>query len=116
MSIILYFNLKNIKIDFKKRNSNLIKNGKFSLLNTGNDKVFAYKIKDFEQELIVVGSLDEQNVQNVVVKSDYLKKDHVFSIINAKKHPKTEKGKLNIMLEPLELQVYLIGLAKYRAM
>ena len=114
-----YPNLKNqyLKaIDFKKRNSNLIKNGKFSLLNTGNDKVFAYKIKDFEQELIVVGSLDEQNVQNAVVKSDYLKKDHVFSIINAKKHPKTEKGKLNIMLEPLELQVYLIGLAKYRAM
>ena len=103
-------------INFKKRNSDLIKDGKFSLLNTNNDNVFAYKIKNFDRELIVVGSLDEKNSQKAEVKSDYLKKDYLFSIINAKEHAKTEKNKLKLNLEPLEIQVYLISLAKYRAM
>ena len=103
-------------IDFKKRNASLIKDGMFSLLKTNNDKVFGYKIKNFDRELIVIGSLDENNNQNVTVKSDYLKKDYLFSIINAKKQAKIEKNKITVSLEPLELQVYLISLAKYRAM
>ena len=103
-------------IDFKKRNADLIKDGKFTLLKTNNDKVFGYKIKNIDRELIVVGSLDENKIQNATVKSDYLKKDYLFSIINSKNHPKTEKNKINVSLEPLEIQVYLISLAKYRAM
>ena len=78
--------------------------------------VFGYKRKYIDRELIVVGSLDENNIQNATVKSDYLKKDYLFSIINSKNHPKTEKNKINVTLEPLEIQVYLVSLAKYRAM
>ena len=103
-------------IDFKKRNADLITNGEFSLLKTNNDKVFAYKIKNFDRELIVVGSLDENNNQKAIVKSDYLKKDYLFLAVNTKNQPKTEKNKIMLTLEPLELQVYLISLAKYRAM
>ncbi len=103
-------------IDFKKRNIDLIQKGKFELLKTNNESTFAYSITNFDRELIVVGSLDEKNNQKVSVKSKYLKKDYLFSLINAKKHPKTEKDVINAELEPLELQVYLISLAKFRAM
>ena len=103
-------------IDFKTRNADLIKNGTFSLLKTNNEKVFAYSIKNFDRELVVVGSLDEKATQKVTVKSDYLKKDYLFTLVNSKQHPKTEKNSISVVLEPLEIQVYLISLSKYRAM
>jgi len=103
-------------IDFKNRHCDLIKNGKFSLLKTENENVFAYSIVNFDRELIVVGSLDEKNSQKANLKSKYINKDSVFQILNAKEHPKSNKNILSVTLEPLEIQVYLIGLAKYRAM
>lgn len=103
-------------LDFKERNSDLIKNGKFSLLKTNNDKVFAYSIINEDRELIVVGSLDENSSIKTEVTSKYLKKDHVFLSLNAKNIAKTEKNKMTLNLEPLEIQVYLISLASLRAM
>ena len=103
-------------IDFKDRHGDLIKNGNFKLLKTNNEKVFAYSITNFDRELIVVGSLDENEVQNVSVQSKYLKKENLFSLINAKARPKMQDDIISVSLEPLEIQVYLLGLAKYRAM
>lgn len=103
-------------IDFKQRNLDLIQQGKFELLKTNNENVFAYSITNQDRELIVVGSLDEKNNQKVSVKSRYLKKDYLFSLVNSKKHPKIERDIINTELEPLELQVYMISLSKYRAM
>lgn len=102
-------------IDFRKRNQDLIQNGKFSLLKTGNEKVFAYSIIDKDQELIVIGSLDEKNEQKASVKSKYLEKDNLFSLINTKKHPQLNQDTIEVTLEPLELQVYMISLANSRA-
>lgn len=103
-------------IDFKTRNQDLITKGDFKLLKTNNDKVFAYSITSFDRELIVVGSLDDNKNQSALIKSVYLDKDSLHLILSSKKHPKMEKNLINVELEPRETQVYLISLAKYRAM
>ena len=98
-------------IDFRKRNQDLIQNGKFNLLKTGNEKVFAYSIVNKETELIVVGSLDEKENQKASVKSKYLEKENLFSLVATKKHPQLNQDMIEVSLEPLELQVYMINLA-----
>lgn len=102
-------------IDFRKRNQNLISNGKFNLLKTNNENVFAYSILDKEKELIVIGSLDEKNTQKATVKSKYLEKENLFSLINTKKHPQLNQENIEATLEALELQVYLINLVNFQA-
>ena len=101
-------------IDFRKRNQDLIQNGKFTLLKTGNEKVFAYSIINKEKELIVIGSLDEKEIQKASVKSKYLEKDNLFLLINTKKHPQLNQDMIEVELKPLELQVYMINLANSR--
>ncbi len=103
-------------IDFKIRNQDLITNGKYKALETNNSKVFAYSIVSFDRELIVIGSLDEDSIQKASVKSKYLKKDYLFRKVNSKNNPTIRKNIINVTLEPLEIQVYLISLAKFRAM
>ncbi len=103
-------------INFKERNFDLINNGEFKLLETNNERVFAYSITDKDRELIVIGSLDENQNQEVNIKSKYLKKDYLFSLINTKKQPKIENNLIKTTLEPLEIQVYMVSLAKTRAM
>lgn len=98
-------------IDFRKRNQDLINNGKFSLLKTDNGKVFAYSIINKEKELIVIGSLDEKQNQKANIKSKYLEKENLFSLINTKKHPQLNQETIEVTLEPSEIQVYLISLA-----
>jgi len=101
-------------IDFRKRNQDLIVNGKFNLLKTGNDKVFAYSIINKHKELIVIGSLDEKENQKASVKSKYLEKENLFSLLNTKRHPQLNQDMIEVNLEPLELQVYMISLANSR--
>ena len=103
-------------INFKERNIDLISKGKFKILETNNEKVFAYSITDKDRELIVFGSLDENQNQEVDIKSKYLSKDYLFSLINTKMQPKIEKNHIKATLEPLEIQVYMVSLAKTRAM
>ena len=98
-------------IDFRKRNQDLINDGKFSLLKTGNDKVFAYSIINKDSELIVIGSLDDKVEQKGIVKTKYLEKENLFSLITTKKHPQLNQDMIEVTLEPLELQVYMINLA-----
>ena len=101
-------------VDFRKRNQDLIQNGKFSLLKTGNTSVFAYSIVNKDKELIVIGSLDDNNEQKASVKTKYLEKENLFSIINTKRHPQLNQDVIEATLEPLELQVYLINLVNSR--
>ena len=103
-------------IDFRKNNNDLITEGKFSLLKTGNDKVFAYSIIDRDRELVVLASLDENSNQSATVKTKYLKKDNLFSLVCTKKYPQLNQETINVELEPLEIQVYMISLASSRAM
>ncbi len=102
-------------IDFRIRNQDLIQNGKFSLLKTGNNSVFAYSITDKDRELIVIGSLNEKENVKASVKSKYLEKENLFSIVNTKKYPQFNQDNIEVELEPLEVQVYLINLANSRA-
>ena len=102
-------------IDFRKRNQDLINNGKFTLLKTNNEKVFAYSIVNKEKELIVIGSLDEKNEQKAIIKTKYLEKENLFSLINTKKHPQLNQENIEATLEPLELQVYMINLVNSQA-
>ena len=102
-------------LDFRKKHQDLIQKGKFNLLKTDNENVFAYSIINKEAELVVVGSLDEKNEQKASVKSKYLKKDNLFSLINTKTHPQLNQDMINVSLEPLEIQVYLINLVDFQA-
>ncbi len=100
-------------INFRKAQQDLIQNGKFNFLKHNNNNVFAYSITNKEKELIVVGSLDEQNIQKTSVKSKYLQKESLFSLIHTKKHPQLNQDMMEVELEPLEIQVYLISLAGF---
>ena len=96
-------------VAFKKENADLISFGKFKTLKTNNEKVFAYTIVNSKKELIVVGSLDEENNQNVVLASKYADDNNLFSVLSGKIHPKINKKEISANLEPLELQVFLIN-------
>ena len=102
-------------ISFKKINQDLITEGKFKLLDTNNEKVFAYSIVNSEKELVVIGSLDEKNNQEATIKSKYLKKENLFTLIHTKKHPQLNQDTINVNLEPLEIQIYLINPVNSRA-
>ena len=86
------------------------------MLKTGNDKVFAYSIIDKDRELVVLASLDENSNQSAMVKTKYLKKDNLFSLVCTKKYPQLNQETISVELEPLEIQVYMISLASSRAM
>ena len=101
-------------IDFRIRNQDLITDGKFKLLKTGNEKVFAYSIIDNDRELVVIGSLDEKENNKASVKTKYLDKDNLFSLVYTNKHPQLNQDTISVELEPLEIQVYLISLANSR--
>ena len=103
-------------IDFRLRNQDLISKGKFKLLKTENEKVIAYSITDSDRELIVLASLDDSNKQKAAVKSRYLKKDNLFSMVHTKNYPQMNQDMIQVELEPLEIQVYMISLANSRAM
>ena len=95
-------------ISFKNENKEFFKNAKYKTLKTNNEKVFAYSLTYENKKLIAVGSLDENEIQNVVLEENALNKRHTFSLINVKNSPKIVKDKIKIKLEPLEMQVYMI--------
>ena len=45
----------------------------------------------------------------------YLEKENLFSLITTKRHPQLNQDMIEVSLEPLELQVYMISLASSRA-
>jgi glycosidase len=94
-------------INFKKKYQNLITNGEFKLLKTNNDKVFAYSVINDEEELIAVGSLDEEKNQKAQIKSLYVRPEYLFSQYSGLSHPKINKENMEINLAPLEMQVYI---------
>jgi len=96
-------------IAFKKQYQDLINNGEFKFLKTDNDKIFAYSITNEKQELIVIGSLDEKEIQKTIIKSKYIKNEHLLTVFNGKIHPKTDKENISLILEPLEIQVLIIN-------
>ena len=95
-------------INFKKKYASLIQNGDLKFLKTSNEKVFAYSITDNNQELIAVGSLDDNEKQKVQLKPQYIKGEYLFSQFQGNNHPKIDKEAMDIELEPLEIQIYII--------
>ena len=98
-------------INFKNTHPDIFKNGKFKLLETKNKKVFAYSIKTKKEELIVIGSLDQNNFQEAKIISKYLKQNNQLSIIYSNYRPKISKKEVETILEPLDIQVFLINRA-----
>lgn len=96
-------------IDFRLKNKDLITKGKFKLLKTDNEKTFAYSIMNNDSELVVIGSLDDEKNQQTCIKSKYLKKINLFSLIHTKAYPQLNQDTIQVELEPLELQVYMIN-------
>ena len=101
-------------IAFKKEHSSLIKPKNLTVLKTDNSKIFAYKLSNFGKEIIVAGSLDDDNVLTTTLKSKYLNsgsnksKQGLLYTINAKNKPVIQRNNISIKLEPHELAVYLI--------
>jgi len=99
-------------IAFKKENLDLINKGHYSLLKTDNDKVFSYSVTYKNKKLIAVGSLDETTKQKALLQINAsINKVKVFSLIDAQMNPRkynNSNNKLEVTLEPLELQIYLL--------
>ena len=95
-------------ISFKNNNKEFFKYAKYKTLKTGNERVFAYSMTYLNKKIIVVASLDEDNIQKTSLDENYLNKNHTFEILNNGTSLKIEKDKMNITLEPLELAVYSI--------
>ncbi|MBQ8476472.1 hypothetical protein IJ531_05360, partial [bacterium] len=95
-------------INFKKKYLNLITKGELKLLKTNNDKVFGYSITKDDEELIVLGNLDEDNNQKAIIKPNNIKGEYLFSQFNGASHPKIDPEALSAELLPLEIQVYII--------
>ncbi len=110
-----YFKKEFIRaVAFKKEHSSLIKPKNLVILKTDNSKIFAYKLINSKKEIIVAGSLDEDNVLKTNLKSKYLNSTDgksnqaLFFTINSKNKPVMQKNNISVTLEPLELAVYLI--------
>ncbi len=95
-------------ISFKNENKDFFKYAKYKTLKTDNNSVFAYSMTYLNKKIIVIGSLNEDNIQNISLDENWLNKNHTFKILNSKSSPKIEKDKIKTSLEPLELQVYLL--------
>jgi len=96
-------------INFKKKYQNLISKGELKILKTNNDKVFAYSIANDKEEIVVAGSLDENDNQQAQIKSSYVKPEYLFSQFSGSTHPKISKGIIDVSLSPLEIQVYVFN-------
>ena len=63
-----------------------------------------------KKQLAVVGSLEEKEDLQAIIKPSYLKKGHKISIINASGSFEDTKNAIKTTLKPLEIKVYLITL------
>ncbi len=98
-------------IKFKKENIEMFKNANYSSLKTQNDKIIAYSISTKNKEIIVVASLDENFFQEATIKTNALKKEALFSLISSNYYPKINKNEIKTILEPLDIQVFMINRA-----
>ena len=98
-------------IKFKKENIEMFKNANYVPLKTQNDKIIAYSILTKTKELVVIASLDENFFQEATIKTKYLKNENMLSLISSNYYPKTNKNEIKTILEPLDIQVFMINRA-----
>lgn len=107
--------LENFKeaYNFRQENIDLITNGEFSQLKTGDEKVFAFMISDKSkrpQRIIVLGNLDFKNTKNdIKIKIPKLYKEANVDFIHGDGSLKIHRSKLYTSLTPGEIEIAKIS-------
>lgn len=95
-------------IKFKYWAKNILVDGNFVPLKTTGKSVFAFSRNQREDSIIVVGNLDGINSQNVTVYVPKITKQSFVSPVKITAAPILHRGKMNIRLQPYEIQVFII--------
>ena len=107
--------LDNFKEAYECRNNNidLITNGEFTTLKTGDEKIFAFMISSKErnpQRIIVIGNLDFKNTKDIInIKIPKIRKDNFIELIEGDGSLKIHKRKLTTSLTPGEIEITKIS-------
>lgn len=94
---------------FKKFATNIIANGKYTELSTGNKEVFSYAISYDKTTIIVFGNINFRNTNKAVLKIPHFTPDTMIIPIRIKNAPIAGNGSFTVTLDPGEIQVILIN-------
>ena len=94
---------------FKQKAAEIINNGEYTFLNSGNPKVFAYMINYRYSSILVVLNKDLAYSQAANIHIKTLKEKDVVVPLAFTTTPSIEKAKLKIDLLPGEIEVFMIS-------
>lgn len=94
---------------FKQKAAEIINNGEYTFLNSGNPKVFAYMINYRYSSILVVLNKDLAYSQAANIHIKTLKEKDVVVPLAFTTTPTIEKNKLKIDLLPGEIEVFMIS-------
>lgn len=93
---------------FKRYAATLNAKGRFLQLRTNNPAVFAYAVSDSKQSFIVIGNLNFNSDNEAAVYIPGFKGEEDVIVIKMTSVPVSGKGKMNVKLEPGEIQVLVL--------
>ncbi len=83
--------------------------GAYVPLNTGHPSVFAYARTNENEALVVIGNLDTKHGIETNVYIPKLKTNSFISPVTMIEPPNVKKGKLSVILQPYEIQVFMLN-------
>ena len=96
-------------LKFKYWAKNLLIDGKYVPLNTGNQSVFAYARTNGADAVVVIGNLDNKNNIETSIYIPKLKATSFVSPMKMGEPPETKNGRLLVKLQPGEIQVFMLS-------
>lgn len=94
-------------IKFRYLMNSIIKSKDITFLNTSDDFMFAFKRQSGQDSIIVVGNLNDMPLKAKVKIPNFSNNDIVMPF-KAKESPIAKNDSMEVKLQPLELQVYVI--------
>ena len=93
---------------FKRANSDVFANGKFTSLKSSNSSVFAYTLSYNHKSILVFGNMDYKKHNEATIKVPGFNDENLTIPIKIITPPSAEKNKISVKLTPGEIQVLLI--------
>ena len=95
-----------LALKFRTYAQDVITNGKFELLKTDNEEVFAFLRKISNKTIFVILNKNKTSKQNVNVKLKGISKKDDVTIIKAYSKPKINNNKIDVLMEPSEIIIF----------
>lgn len=96
-------------LKFKYWAKNLVTEGKYKSLDAADPRVFAFARTNGTDAVVVIGNLDKKNKVQTNVYIPRLKQTSFVSPVKMIESPVTKNGKLEVQLEPYEIQVFMLS-------